>query len=308
MQQDGFTIREVSYNFTLTPGVNDDSTKGFVTDSRWILDNGDIYLCTDNTEGAAVWELQVSGLQEVVDAGNIVNFPAVPEEGWASGYVQIDRNYEGYDSHVIITPSQIEYFSNGGQTVSRINGGLFQTEYVEDNNDPTTRHVGRLQGGEVWLHNYTTYGPYNVGISIKATNVIGDKLAGQLDRVLELPNKSGTLATLDDIPTTPYKVYTALLTQSGTSAPTAIVLENTIGNIVWSYDNVGMYNAVLIGGFTIDKTCAFITSRGIGAGFGIVTSANIINNGSQVMVITQNDSGPINGNLSSTSIEIRVYN
>ena len=59
MQQDGFTIREVRHNFTLTPGVNDDFTKGFVLDSRWILDNGDIYLCTDDTEGVAVWVLQV---------------------------------------------------------------------------------------------------------------------------------------------------------------------------------------------------------------------------------------------------------
>jgi|LakMenEpi03Aug12_release.lakeMendotaPanAssembly.Ray.scaffolds.fasta_scaffold08405_6 hypothetical protein len=59
MQQDGFTIREVSHNFTLTPGVNDDITRGFVSSSRWILDNGDIYVCTDNTEENAVWELQV---------------------------------------------------------------------------------------------------------------------------------------------------------------------------------------------------------------------------------------------------------
>ena len=57
MDSNGFTIREVNHTFTLTPGVNDDSTRGFVPDSRWILDNGDIYLCTDNTEGAAVWEL-----------------------------------------------------------------------------------------------------------------------------------------------------------------------------------------------------------------------------------------------------------
>jgi len=57
MESNGFTIREVNHTFTLTPGVNDDSTKGFVSGSRWILDNGDIYLCTDNTEGAAVWEL-----------------------------------------------------------------------------------------------------------------------------------------------------------------------------------------------------------------------------------------------------------
>jgi hypothetical protein len=57
MQQDGFTIREVRHNFTLTPGVNDDSTRGFVPDSRWILDNGDTYVCTDNTAENAIWVL-----------------------------------------------------------------------------------------------------------------------------------------------------------------------------------------------------------------------------------------------------------
>ena len=59
MEQDGFTIREVSHNFTFAPSVTDDDSKGFVIGSRWILDNGDIYTCTDATTGAAVWELNV---------------------------------------------------------------------------------------------------------------------------------------------------------------------------------------------------------------------------------------------------------
>jgi hypothetical protein len=70
MGGDGFTIREVSHNFTTTPTVNDDDTKGFVIDSRWILDDGDVYVCTDDTTGAAVWVLQSSGiptLQQVLD-------------------------------------------------------------------------------------------------------------------------------------------------------------------------------------------------------------------------------------------------
>jgi hypothetical protein len=71
MGGDGFTIREVSHNFTTTPTVTDDDDKGFVIDSRWILDNGNVYVCTDATTGAAVWELQGSGvfptLQEVLD-------------------------------------------------------------------------------------------------------------------------------------------------------------------------------------------------------------------------------------------------
>jgi nitrogen fixation protein len=74
MQQDGFTIREVSHNFTFTPTVNDDITKGFVIGSRWILDNGDVYVCSDETASAAVWALQVASvptLQQVTDEGSI---------------------------------------------------------------------------------------------------------------------------------------------------------------------------------------------------------------------------------------------
>ena len=57
MEQDGFTIREVSYQFNIPPTATDDTDKGYVVGSRWILDNGDVYLCSDNTQGAAVWSL-----------------------------------------------------------------------------------------------------------------------------------------------------------------------------------------------------------------------------------------------------------
>jgi nitrogen fixation protein len=66
MQQDGFTIREVSHNFTIVPTATDDDTKGFVIGSRWILDNGDVYECTDATEDDAVWELTTIDLSGYV--------------------------------------------------------------------------------------------------------------------------------------------------------------------------------------------------------------------------------------------------
>jgi hypothetical protein len=59
LEQDGFTVRETKYNFAITPTATDDSTKGFVVGSRWILDNGDLYICKDATSAAAVWELQI---------------------------------------------------------------------------------------------------------------------------------------------------------------------------------------------------------------------------------------------------------
>jgi hypothetical protein len=58
MGDGGTTIREVSHNFTTTPSATDDNTKGFIVGSRWILDNGDLYICTDTTTATAVWVLQ----------------------------------------------------------------------------------------------------------------------------------------------------------------------------------------------------------------------------------------------------------
>jgi hypothetical protein len=97
MQQDGFTIREVSHNFTFTPTVNDDITKGFVIGSRWILDNGDVYVCSDETTGAAVWALQVASvptLQQVTDEGSITtNMITVGDT--AGIYSEVGDSYVG---------------------------------------------------------------------------------------------------------------------------------------------------------------------------------------------------------------------
>jgi nitrogen fixation protein len=74
MNDGGTTIRESRYNFAVTPTVNDDVTKGYVIGSRWVLDNGDVYVCSDPTEGASVWTIQpdfvpYTGATENVDLG-----------------------------------------------------------------------------------------------------------------------------------------------------------------------------------------------------------------------------------------------
>jgi len=78
----------------------------------------------------------------------------------------------------------------------------------------------------------------------------------------KLANANREIYTMQDIidTTRPYKVFTALLTQSGTNAPIATVLENTLGNIVWSYSSVGSYQATLTGAFT-SKTFFYIFSE-----------------------------------------------
>ena len=63
----------------------------------------------------------------------------------------------------------------------------------------------------------------------------------------------------------PYKVYTALLTQEGTDAPVATVLENTLGeDIIWTRDSSGSYYGDTIGNvFTFNKTFTTITNKKI---------------------------------------------
>jgi hypothetical protein len=70
MGDGGTTIREVSHNFTTTPGATDDNTKGFIVGSRWILDDGSLYICTDTTTATAVWVLQTITTADIADSLN----------------------------------------------------------------------------------------------------------------------------------------------------------------------------------------------------------------------------------------------
>ena len=52
-----------------------------------------------------------------------------------------------------------------------------------------------------------------------------------------------------------YLVYTALLSQTGTDAPTVSLKENTLGGtVVWTRVTPGVYNGTLAGAFLVDKT------------------------------------------------------
>ena len=101
MQQDGFTIREVSNNFTITPSATDDSTKGFSIDSRWILDNGDVYVCTDATEDNAVWVLQT--LDIPTKTSDLIN----DGDNGTSPFVTADQLPSNLNLFATDTPSDI---------------------------------------------------------------------------------------------------------------------------------------------------------------------------------------------------------
>ena len=118
----------------------------------------------------------------------------------------------------------------------------------------------------------------------------------------------GDGSNLSGITITPaYKVYTALLTQTGTTAPVATVLENTLGGtVVWTYDIVGLYNATLNGVFLPNKTVVFCTKQSSGNG-GITIYGSRVDN-STIYIRVSDSITNVDGELTDASIEIRVYN
>jgi hypothetical protein len=62
------------------------------------------------------------------------------------------------------------------------------------------------------------------------------------------PTKALAVDTDGKVLEVPYnnaQVYVALLSQAGTAAPTAVVLENSVGNVTYTRDSAGVYNVVL---------------------------------------------------------------
>lgn len=99
-----------------------------------------------------------------------------------------------------------------------------------------------------------------------------------------------------------YKIYRALLNQSGTDAPVATVLENTLGGtVVWTRQSAGVYIGTLIAAFPVAKT-------------GVLGSKKYINmersSDDAVIVNTYDtdDVTPFDDILGNTYIEIIVYN
>lgn len=126
-----------------------------------------------------------------------------------------------------------------------------------------------------------------------------------------ITDANGNLSATDMPPSRPYKVYTALLTQSGTSAPTATVLENTLGGtVVWTRSGVGSYVATLTGAFVLNKTSFSATVNGTPIPPS-TSSVNIYGNRATVDTIavsTVTNTGFADGTISPAYIEIRVYN
>ena len=101
-----------------------------------------------------------------------------------------------------------------------------------------------------------------------------------------------------------YKKYIALLKQTGTTAPVATIIENTLTDLItWTYNGVGNYTGTLTSEFTQYKTLIFHNNTA--QGFTYVNWQNE----DEIDVETWDTTGAsANGQLDYMTIEIRVYN
>ena len=247
--------------------------------------------------------------------GNAINHPSLlgvsetynPAVNEFVDYIYANSKTISFVDSIVGTPNQINVDNVDGvntlslpQSISSesapIFGGLtipyaiFDNgirAYSIENNSTSVGMVDIVAGAFRWKLNSS--GVFNINnLSGTGTRPIGATSSGDL-----VPMGVG------------YKVYTALLSQSGTSAPVATVLENTLGGtVVWTRNSTGLYTGTLAGVFTANKT--FTTNTfGTFSGFAQFTSSsvNTVNINTTNSSITLTD-GLLNGN----SIEIRVYN
>jgi hypothetical protein len=207
--QSGF-IRNSSNGFDAVPDSSFDVTLRFKVGSFWSLDNGTTYICTDNTEGAAEWELYSVGatptLQEVTDKGNTTDNDIIVRHSTDndiiissitdSSQISVNQGTAGITlaSQEVagVTEALIQMTSDKGYNI--ITEGAIQLTNSVNNNSIDLNDNG-LAMSTLGVNQRINLSNGVDDVSIK-TDLITEAGLEQ-----QLPDKSGTFAMLDDVPT-----------------------------------------------------------------------------------------------------------
>ena len=174
MQNNGTTIRSVEHCMS-EPTTTDDNTKGYVVGTRWVMDSGKTYVCTDVTEADAVWQLKFSqennsgsintsgGQYEIFESGAGGSIDLHGGDGATGGNIELIGGADNCSAGSII--------SNGGSGSSAIGGTLNMSGGSDSNGGSinTSGGVYDMDGGGI-----NTSGGYNgAGGSINTSNMGG---------------------------------------------------------------------------------------------------------------------------------------
>jgi hypothetical protein len=151
---------------------------------------------------------------------------------------------------------------------------------------------------------------YNVSLTIGVTYFINNNDgSGDFTNVGATTNEQGTYFVATGTTPNNWGTEYAVDLIFNTGAPTAIVLENTIGNIWFTYLTFGEYTVNSNNLFIEDKTAVDIDAFS----YANILSYSFISNETifpenMININSQLSGGPIDSILSKNRIEIRVYN
>ena len=145
--------------------------------------------------------------------------------------------------------------------------------------------------------------PLEVGVSYTIFSG-GAYILGDFTNVGAPNNEIGTIFIATG--TTPNSWGSNISLSWDTGAPVATVLENTIGNVWFTYDGIGSYLLVSDNLFVNNKTAKFggRTNLDLGLWFQVGDG----NDSSEAIYLSTGDPARANSYLQQATIEIRVYN
>lgn len=281
------------------------------------LTGGDLTISTNASNTASNIILKAGNTDRVTILGT--GFVGFGKSG-PSQVVDVVGNgaFTGFISAPLINTQQVR--SNSSSGILKLVGGaanyggsidVIGTSFGTNNGGINFR-TGVVAGESPIVASFNSSGLFNVVGNISAASYTGGAtltgtptaptatLGTNTTQVATTAFVTGAIATAK-----PYKVYTALLSQSGTSAPVATVLENTLGGtVVWSRVSIGEYRGTLTGAFTANKT---VVLQGGTAAFKSTNSFPVTVDYVQVKTFNPSTLTSEDGILVSYSIEIRVY-
>lgn len=122
----------------------------------------------------------------------------------------------------------------------------------------------------------------------------------------EVPTKNAVYDKIETIVSgsSDYLEYEGIMSQTGTSAPTVILIKNTLGSsIVWTRSSTGIYVGSITGGFPSSSTLVFVTN-GYQAGW--VNGVCSVPGGEIVLNSFSSTGARTDGILERASIHIKV--
>ena len=198
-------------------------------------------------------------------------------------------------------------------SVSFLSNNLLFGEYIGSSNNGDTWHQVQRNDGNTTAYNLL-FNPLGGNVIIGSLANTGEKLqvtgsgkfTGTISASPATTANQVVVKSQLDAAARPYKVYTALLIQRETNAPTATVLENTLGGTVtWGYSSTGNFTITTSGLFTIAKIHTVFQMSGYSSPIGAY-STSLAQRSTSIIDLKVINGSSFTNNFEGF-IEIRVY-